>query len=222
MWYYQSKKDVARLSISLQSLPNDILPEALMSTTWRSVVKVWYGTENVFSESIVRWSYRCRHKKRIIKRVQLPLETPDGLNECWSMDFMSDTLTDGRKLRVFHILDDCNREALAVEAGLSYPAWALVETLENLKKEIGVPKYIRCGNGQEFISRTFTNWCNKNFIEIKYIQPGRPMQNGYIERLNRHYREDILDAYYFGDIHQLQNWVINGGWTITTTIHINH
>ena len=118
---------------------------------------------------------------------------------------MSDTLTDGRKLRVFNILDDCNREALAVEAGLSYPARALVETLENLKKEIGVPKYIRCDNCLEFISRTFTNWCNKNFIEIKYIQPGRPMQNGYIERLNRHYREDILDAYYFGDIHQLQN-----------------
>jgi putative transposase len=120
------------------------------------------------------------------------------------MDFMSDILTDGRKIRVLNILDDCNREALAVDAGLSYPSRALVETLENLKEEIGVPKYIRCDNGPEFISKTFTNWCKKNFIEIKYIQPGKPMQNGYIERFNRHYREDVLEAYYFGDIHQLQ------------------
>jgi len=105
---------------------------------------------------------------------------------------------------VLNVIDDCNREALAVQVGLSYPARALVETLENLKQEIGTPKSIRCDNGPEFISKTFANWCDKNFVEIKYIQPGKPMQNGYIERFNRFYREDVLDAYYFDDIHQLQ------------------
>ena len=123
---------------------------------------------------------------------------------------MSDTLTDGRKVRVFNVIDDCNREALVIDAGLSYPARAVVETLENIKEEIGTPKYIRCDNGPEFISKTFSNWCERNFIELKYTQPGKPMQNGYIERFNRFFREDILDAYYFNDIYQLQklsdNW----------------
>ena len=126
------------------------------------------------------------------------------------MDFMSDSLIDGRKLRVFNVIDDCKREAIAIDAGLTYPARASIETLENLKQEIGTPKYVRCDNGPEFISKTFKNWCEKNYIEIKYTQPGIPMQNGYIERFNRFFREDILDAYYFNDIYQLQrmsdNW----------------
>ncbi len=100
---------------------------------------------------------------------------------------MSDALTYGRKLlRVFNVIDDCDREALAIEAGLSYPARAVVETLECLKEEIGVPKYVRCDNGLGFIPKTFMNWCKKNF------------------------REDILDAYYFNGTHQLQK--ISDNW----------
>ena len=109
----------------------------------------------------MKLSLRRKHKKRIIKRIKQPLETPKELNECWSIDFMSDTLTDVRKLRVLNVIDDCNREALAIQAGLSYPARALVETLENFKQEIGTPKSIRCDNGPEYISKTFANWCKK-------------------------------------------------------------
>jgi putative transposase len=69
------------------------------------------------------------------------------------MDFMSDALTDGRKVRVFNVIDDCNRESLSINAGLSYPARAVIETLECLKQEIGPPKYVRCDNGPEFISK---------------------------------------------------------------------
>ncbi|MCL5130342.1 DDE-type integrase/transposase/recombinase [Algibacter sp. L4_22] len=103
----------------------------------------------------------------------------------------SAALTNVRKVRVFNVIDDCNREALAINAGLSYPARAVVETLEYLKEEIGTPKYVRCDNGPEFISKTFMNWCKKNFIKIKYTQPGKPMLNGYIKRFNRFFREDI-------------------------------
>lgn len=85
------------------------------------------------------------------------------------------------------MIDDCNREAL-----------------EHLKEEVGTPKYIRCDNGPEFISKLFMNWCENNFIEIKYTQPGKLKENGYIERINRFITEDILDAYYFNDIYQLQ------------------
>jgi len=158
----------------------------------------------------MKLSLRRKHKKRLTKRIKQPLETPSGLNECWSMDFMSDAHTDGRKLHVFNVIDNCNREAIAVDAGLSYPAKAVVETLNNIKEETGTHKYMRCDNGPEFISRTFMIRCTENHIEIKYKQPGKPMQNGYIERFNRFFREDILGACYFNDIYQLQS--ISNNW----------
>ena len=212
MWYYQSKKDdsevIDKLTELAESYPtrgfdeyyNKIRREGLKWNRKRVL--------RVYRE--MKLSLRRKHKKRLVKRVKQPLETPEELNVCWSMDFMSDALTDGRKLRVFNIIDDCNREALAIEAGLSYPARAVVETLERLKEEVGTPKFVRCDNGPEFISKTFMNWCKKNFIEIKYTQPGKPMQNGYIERFNRFFREDILDAFYFNDTHQLQK--ISDNW----------
>lgn len=214
MWYYQSKKDdsevIDKLTELAEQYPTRGFDEYYLKIR-REGLK-WNRKRVLRVYRHMKLSLRRKDKKRIIKRVRQPLETPKDLNECWSIDFMSDTLTDGRKLRVLNILDDCNREALAVGAGLSYPARALVETLENLKEEIGAPKSIRCDNGPEFIAKTFTNWCKDNFIEIKYIQPGKPMQNGYIERFNRHYREDVLDAYYFEDIHQLQK--LNDKWRL--------
>lgn len=74
------------------------------------------------------------------------------------MDFMSDALTDGTKLRIFKAIDDSNREAVAIDAGFSYPARAVFETLGNLKEEIGLPKYIRCDNGPEFTSKTLMDF----------------------------------------------------------------
>ena len=206
MWYYQTKKDdslvIDKLSELAESYPtrgfdeyyNKIRREGLKWNRKR-VLRVYRN---------MKLKLRRKHKKRILERVKLPLEVPTELNECWSMDFMSDALIDGRKVRVFNVMDDCNREALAVDAGLSYPARAVIETLEQVVEETGAPKYIRCDNGPEFISKTFMKWCETNHIEIKYTQPGKPMQNGYIERFNRLFREDVLDAYYFNDIYQLQ------------------
>ena len=130
----------------------------------------------------IKLRLRRKHKKRLVKRVKQPLEVPVALDDYWSVDFMSDALSDGRKVCVFNVIDDCNREALLIDAGLYYPKRAPVETLEQLKEEIGTLKYVSCDNGPEFISKTFMNWCKKNFLEIKYAQPGKPMQNGYIER----------------------------------------
>jgi putative transposase len=206
MWYYQSKKDDTRVIDKLNELAESY-PTRGFDEYYKKIRREGYQWNRkrvlrVYRE--MRLKLRRKRKKRLISRVKQPLEAPQQLNECWSMDFMSDALTDGRKVRIFNAIDDCNREALAVQVGLSFPARAVVETLNNLKEEIGTPTYIRCDNGPEFISKTFINWCEKNHIEIKYTQPGKPMQNGYIERFNRFYREDILDAYYFQDQYQLQ------------------
>jgi putative transposase len=212
MWYYQNKKNdlevIDKLTEMAENYPtrgfdeyfNRIRREGLKWNRKR-VLRVYRN---------MKLKLRCKHKKRILGRVKTPLEVPEKLNECWSMDFMSDVLTDGRKIRVFNVIDDCNREALAIDSGLNYPAKQVVETLEQLEEEIGLPQYIRCDNGPEFTSKVFMQWCQSKCIEIKYTQPGKPMQNGYVERFNRFYREDILDAYYFNDLHQLrklsENW----------------
>ena len=124
---------------------------------------------------------------------------------------MHDVLTNGRKIRVLNIIDDYNREALWVDVHFSYPGYKVVEAMDILSMERGLPKSIRVDNGPEFISKDFKQYCEAKGISIKYIQPGKPTQNAYIERFNRTYREDILDAYLFEDLRQVnqlsQQWM---------------
>lgn len=127
------------------------------------------------------------------------------LNEVWAIDFMHDALYGGRAIRILNVIDEANREALAVEAGISIPAARVVRVLEQLVEMYGAPAAVRCDNGPEFISGTFSNWCEEKKIEVRYIQPGKPDQNAFIERLNRTYRGDVLDAWVFGSIAEVQD-----------------
>lgn len=120
------------------------------------------------------------------------------------MDFMSDALQDGRKIRVLNITDDFNREALTIEVGLSFPSDRVIRTLQVMEEEYGLPQQIRVDNGPEFISSRMQKWCEKNGIKLKFIQPGRPAQNAYIERFNRIFREDVLNAYWFESLDQVR------------------
>ena len=110
---------------------------------------------------------------------------------------MHDVLENGRKFRVLNVIDDFNREALAVESAFSFTSIKVTDVMERLIEFNGKPSTIRVDNGSEFIANNFQHWCKEQQIEIKYIQPGKPMQNAYVERFNRHFREDILDAYTF-------------------------
>jgi putative transposase len=120
------------------------------------------------------------------------------------MDFMHDVLENGRKVRILNIIDDYNREAIAQEVAYSQNSESVIRTLENLIIERDEPLRIRTDNGPEFISKVFQEWCSENDIINSYTQPGKPTQNAYIERFNRTYREDILDAYLFENIEQLR------------------
>jgi putative transposase len=134
----------------------------------------------------------------------MPLTLPTPKNINWSMDFMHDVLESGRKFRVLNVIDDFNREALAVEAEYSFPAQRVISVMERLIEFNGKPSSLRVDNGSEFIAHDFKNWCEDHGINIQYIQPGKPMQNAYIERFNRHFREDILDAYLFAGITEVR------------------
>jgi putative transposase len=153
--------------------------------------------------SMLNLKMRRKRKRRHPDRVKESLVVPTFLNETWSIDFMSETLVNGRKFRVLNVIDDHNREALINEAYYSIPAERLVEPLKRLIHCRPKPKRIRTDNGPEFISKTFVQFWNEQGIELQYIQPGKPAQNAYIERLNRTFREDVLDAYLFQNIQEV-------------------
>lgn len=206
MWYHHSKKDDTEVVEALSKLAGE-LPTRGFEVYYKRLRREghkWNRKRVLRVYRSMNLKLRRKHKKRLPSRTKNPLEAPNSLNEVWSMDFMADVLSDGRKVRVFNVMDDCNREALAMDVGLNYPAKKVVETLGHLEEEAGLPKTIRCDNGPEFISKTLAEWCKRKRIELRFIQPGRPVQNAFMERLNRHYREDVLDAYWFNDLHQIR------------------
>jgi len=143
-------------------------------------------------------------KKRLAARTALALGVPVLSNLTWSLDFMSDSLSNGRAIRTLNIMDDYNREALWIEVDTSLPADRVVRVLENLLLWRSAPKQIRMDNGPEFISKRLENWAKEKQIELIHIQPGKPAQNAYIERFNRTFREDVLDAYLFDNLDEVR------------------
>jgi len=117
---------------------------------------------------------------------------------------MHDGLYNGRKFRTFNIIDESNREGLAIEVGTSIPSARVIRVLERLIEMYGKPEALRIDNGPEFTASTFEDWCRERGIAQLFIQPGKPDQNAFIERFNRTYREEVLDLYVFESIEQVQ------------------
>lgn len=147
---------------------------------------------------------RRKPKKRLPDRVKQPLTVPTAPNQVWSLDFMSDALVDGRKFRLLNVIDDFNRESLAIEADSSLPTLRVIRVLERLVKQRGKPANIRTDNGPEFISHKLEQWCRTHEITLQFIQPGRPMQNAYIERKNGSIRRELLNAYLFYSLNEVR------------------
>lgn len=144
-------------------------------------------------------------KKRLPVRTAQTLAVPQQRNQTWSLDFMSDALSNGRTFRTLNVIDDFNREALWIEVDTSIPAERVVRVLEQLIDWRGKPASIRMDNGPELISKRLENWAKEKHIELLHIQPGKPAQNAYIERFNRTYREDVLDVYLFDDLKEVRH-----------------
>ena len=145
-----------------------------------------------------------RTKKRLLTRERTPLEVAGKPNASWGIDFMQDTLYNGRKFRTFNVLDEGVRECLAIEVDTSLPAERVVRVLNQLKEWRGLPEQIRLDNGPEFIAHKLIDWAEEHNVKLAHIQPGKPTQNAFIERFNRTYREEILNAHLFHDLDEVR------------------
>jgi putative transposase len=145
-----------------------------------------------------------RTKKRVPTRLRQPLDAPALLNQTWAIDFMHDRLYDSRPFRTFNVLDEGNREGLAIEVATSLPSWRVLAVLDELIALHGAPAALRLDNGPEFIADAVAVWAAAQGIVLRFIQPGKPDQNAYIERFNRTYREEVLDAHVFDSIEEAQ------------------
>lgn len=152
----------------------------------------------------LRLHQRSRRRKRVPTRHPQPLAVPTAPNQVWSADFMNDALYRGPRFRTFNVLDDFNREALAIEIDTSLTSLRLIRVFEQLADERGLPDMLRVDNGPEFLGAEFTEWCAAQGIFIDYIEPGKPNQNAYIERFNRSYRTEVLDVYLFASLEEVR------------------
>lgn len=134
-------------------------------------------------------------------------------NERWSLDFVSDTLSNGRTFRCLTVVDEFSREALAIQVAHSIPSTGVIEVLERLREERGLPAVMITDNGSEFTSRAFDAWAYARGVKIDYIQPGKPMQNGFVESFNGSLRDECLNLHWFLTLRdareKIENWRVD-------------
>lgn len=169
----------------------------------KKVYRIWRAEE---------LNLRLPPKRPKIRRVYQDLLAPGLVNQGWAVDFLSDWVVGPgeKKVRVINIMDECSRKALWTQAYSSISAEKLTTVLDKVVEWRGLPQYIRCDNGPEFISQELEQWAKEREIELRFIQPGKPSQNGLIERLNGTLRKECLNLEWFESMdslnEQIQQW----------------
>lgn len=158
------------------------------------------------------FSLSKKWRRRMKDNSANPISIPLAANEEWAMDFMCDVLGDGRQIRTLNIIDHYNRQCMGISVDFSLPARKVIEALDRIIEHHGKPKRIRTDNGPEFCSKRFQLWLRKNGIEWSRIQKGKPQQNAIIERFNKTYREDVLDANVFSTLEHARELTTKWLW----------
>ena len=144
---------------------------------------------------------RRRKRKRfagVARQVKIMAVAP---NQSWSMDFVSDGFVDGRRLRCLNIVDDFTKECLAIEVDTSLPGRRVASVLERLAESRGLPQSVTVDNGPEFVSKALDEWAYRNQLKLRFIEPGKPQQNAYIESFNGKFRDECLNEHWFFSMH---------------------
>jgi len=154
-----------------------------------------HRTERIYKKLSLQIKNRRRIKQMAVTRV--PHNKATKPNEIWSFDFVFDRFESNRSLKCLTIVDDCTKRSPGLLAAYSIPARDMISFFGSLKK---LPKKLRCDNGPEMSSREFMDWAYRNNIEVEYIQPGKPIQNAFVESFNSRFRDECLNEELFHDL----------------------
>jgi Transposase and inactivated derivatives len=136
-------------------------------------------------------------KRKKLQRPRLPMEVPTAPNQRWSMDFVSDQLSDGRRFRVLNVVDDYSREMVGQLVSVSISGRRVARFLNELAGHRSLPPLITCDNGPEFTSKAMFFWAKERNSKLGFIQPGKPTQNAFVESLNGKFRNECLNQHWF-------------------------
>ena len=139
-----------------------------------------------------------RRKKLAWPRI--PMQVPGRINERWSMDFVSDQLASGRRIRIFNIVDDYSRECVAQVVDVSISGLQVARCLDELAESRGLPRVIVCDNGPEFTGKEMFLWSQSRRVQLHFIQSGKPTQNAFVESFNGKFRDQCLNLNWFPDL----------------------
>lgn len=160
----------------------------------------------------MRLNLKRKARWRLLARERQPLLASTEHNRVWALDFIRDTLYDGRPFRTLNVIDEGNREALRVECDTSIPSSSVVRVMYQLIEVYGKPEAIRLDNGPELTAELFVDWSERHGVKLLFIQPGKPNQNALIERFNRSFRQEVRDAWLFNAVREVQaaadDWLI--------------
>jgi putative transposase len=140
---------------------------------------------------------RGRKGKRFRSETRVPLVLPRRANQKWTMDFTRDSLASGRKFRTLNLMNGYTREALWIEVDSSLPGLCVVQVLERVGPERGLPEAIQVDNGPEFISRAVDQWAYAHGMTLHFMDPGKPVQNAFIESCNGKFRDECLNQSWY-------------------------
>jgi len=152
-------------------------------------------TERIYQEEKLSLKIRRRRKMASMTRVEMPVA--DKPNQQWSMDFVSDSLSSGRRFRILSVIDNFSRECLAAEADTSIGGKRVVRVLSRIAYIRGLPESIVVDNGPEFIGNALDEWAYQRGIRLHFIRPGKPVENAYIESFNGRLRDECLNQNWF-------------------------
>lgn len=211
---YRHRPDRDEEVIALLAELSERFPERGFSKLFQLIRRrglVWNHKRVWLVYCLMKLNQRRRGKKRLPNRHPMSLVAGGRINGSWSIDFMSDALRDGRGFRTFNVIDDFSREALGIEVDLNLPATRVIRTLERFAAWRGYPAKLRLDNGPEFIALALAEWAERKNIALDFIEPGRPMQNGFIERFNGSFRRGVLDMHVFRNLgevrEQAEQWL---------------
>lgn len=164
------------------------------------LVKAKSRTERVYRSLSLQLKKRRRQKLKAVSRV--PFEPAAKPNEIWSFDFVFDYVQSERRLKCLTIVDDCSKRSPGIFVGYSINSKDVSQFFDSLPT---LPKKLRCDNGPEMSSRDFMDWADKRKIEIEYIEPGKPIQNAFVESFNSRFRDECLNEELFSDLEEARS-----------------